>query len=58
MQKCVYLIMSNDEQQPCKRDNNQVKCCMFYDNERVLEKELIKTTNGKIGLVADQNDEI
>ena len=32
--------MSNDEQQPCKRDNNQVKCYMFYDNERVLEKEL------------------
>ena len=33
--------MSNDEQQPCKRGNNQVKCYMLYDNERVLEKELI-----------------
>ena len=50
--------MSNDEQQACKRDNNQVKCYMFYDNQSILEKWLIKTTNGEIGLVADQNDEI
>ena len=32
--------MSNDEQQACKRDNNQVKCYTFYDNQSILEKEL------------------